>query len=68
MLFSGAQKSIAMGAPLAAVLFPPAVGGLVLLPVLIYHLLQLVLSAPVAARIAHSAGGSEPAVVAHRPP
>ncbi|MBH5322490.1 bile acid:sodium symporter [Erythrobacter sp. JGD-13] len=49
-LFAGAQKSIAMGAPLAAVLFPPAVAGLVLLPVLIYHLLQLVISAPLASR------------------
>lgn len=50
-LFAGAQKSIAMGAPLASVLFPPATAGLVLLPVLIYHLLQLVISAPLAARL-----------------
>ncbi|MCB2067712.1 MAG: bile acid:sodium symporter [Erythrobacter sp.] len=53
-LFAGAQKSIAMGAPLASVLFPPAVAGLVLLPVLIYHLLQLVISAPLAARLNRS--------------
>ena len=46
--FAGAQKSIAMGAPLAAILFPPAMAGLVLLPVLIYHLAQLVISAPLA--------------------
>jgi len=50
-LFSGAQKSIALGAPLASVLFPPAVAGLILLPVLTYHLLQLVLSAPLAQRL-----------------
>lgn len=50
-LFAGGQKSIALGAPLAAVLFPPAVAGLLLLPVLTYHLLQLVLSAPMAARL-----------------
>lgn len=49
-LFAGAQKSIALGAPLASVLFPPAIAGLLLLPVLTYHLLQLVLSAPLAAR------------------
>lgn len=49
-LFAGSQKSIAMGAPLAAVLFPPAMAGLVLLPVLIYHLVQLVVSAPLASR------------------
>jgi sodium/bile acid cotransporter 7 len=52
MLFSGGQKSIAMGAPLAAILFSPADAGLVLLPVLTYHLLQLVLSAPLAKRLA----------------
>ncbi|TIX50200.1 bile acid:sodium symporter [Alteraurantiacibacter aquimixticola] len=50
-LFAGAQKSIALGAPLASVLFPPAVAGLLLLPVLVYHLLQLVLSAPLANRL-----------------
>jgi sodium/bile acid cotransporter 7 len=47
-LFAGAHKSVAMGAPLAAVLFPPHVAGLVLLPLLAYHLLQLVASAPLA--------------------
>ncbi|HQV04137.1 MULTISPECIES: bile acid:sodium symporter [unclassified Novosphingobium] len=51
MLFAGAQKSIAMGAPLASVLFTPAVAGVVLLPILIYHLAQLVLAAPLAARL-----------------
>ncbi|KLE35652.1 bile acid:sodium symporter [Aurantiacibacter luteus] len=58
-LFAGAQKSIAMGAPLAAILFPPATAGLVLLPVLLYHLLQLVISAPLAARI-RNAGSAPP--------
>ena len=53
-LFAGAQKSIALGAPLAAVLFPPATAGLVLLPVLLYHLLQMVISAPVAARFSRA--------------
>jgi len=55
MMFSGGQKSIAMGAPLATVLFPPAVAGIILLPVLTYHLLQLIMSAPLANRIAHGA-------------
>lgn len=52
MLFAGGQKSIAMGAPLATVLFAPDVAGIVLLPILTYHLLQLVLAAPLAARLA----------------
>lgn len=51
MLFAGAQKSIAMGAPLATVLFAPAVSGIVLLPILLYHLAQLVIAAPLAARL-----------------
>jgi sodium/bile acid cotransporter 7 len=55
-LFAGAQKSIALGAPLASVLFPPAVAGLLLLPVLTYHLLQLVLSAPLATRLSGRRG------------
>lgn len=53
-LFAGAQKSIAMGAPLASLLFPPALAGMILLPVLTYHLLQLVISAPLATRLNRS--------------
>ncbi len=48
-LFAGGQKSIAIGAPLAAVLFPPSVAGLLLVPVLIYHLAQMIVSARIAA-------------------
>jgi sodium/bile acid cotransporter 7 len=51
-LFAGAHKSTAMGVPLAAVLFPSATAGMVLVPLLIYHLLQMVISAPVASRLA----------------
>jgi sodium/bile acid cotransporter 7 len=40
-----------MGAPLATVLFAPATAGIVLLPILLYHLAQLVLAAPLAARL-----------------
>jgi sodium/bile acid cotransporter 7 len=54
MLFAGAQKSIAMGAPLASVLFAPEVAGVVLLPILLYHLVQLVLAAPLAARLSRT--------------
>jgi len=48
LLFSGAQKSIAIGAPFAAILFPPERAGMILLPLLIYHMAQLIISAPVA--------------------
>ncbi len=49
--FAGAHKSTAMGAPLAMVLFPPATAGLLMVPLLVYHLLQLTLSAPIATRL-----------------
>jgi sodium/bile acid cotransporter 7 len=53
-LFAGAQKSVAIGAPLAAILFPPAIAGFVIAPLLLYHLVQLIVAAPVAAHFAAS--------------
>lgn len=47
-LFAGAQKSVAIGAPLAAILFAPDVAGFVIAPLLLYHLLQLMIAAPLA--------------------
>lgn len=52
MLFSGAHKSIAVGAPLASLLFPASAAGMILLPVLIYHLAQLIVSAWIAPALA----------------
>lgn len=57
MLFSGGQKSIAIGAPLAATIFPPAIAGMVLLPTLAYHMAQLILSAPLATHLAARSEG-----------
>lgn len=54
-LFAGSQKSVAIGAPLAAILFPPASAGFVIAPLLLYHLAQLVLAAPLAMRLAKGA-------------
>nr|WP_199503523.1 bile acid:sodium symporter family protein [Qipengyuania sp. YIM B01966] len=51
-LFAGAHKSAAVGAPLALVLFPAGKAGMVMVPLLAYHLLQLMLSAPLASRLA----------------
>jgi len=58
MVFAGAQKSVAMGAPLAAVMFPPATAGVILLPLLVYHLAQMLVAAPVAARLRET--GAQP--------
>ncbi|HMT40604.1 bile acid:sodium symporter family protein [Sphingorhabdus sp.] len=53
LVFAGAQKSIATGAPMAAILFGSS-AGLIVLPAIIYHMAQLLLSAPLAARFARS--------------
>ncbi|MDZ4139794.1 MAG: bile acid:sodium symporter family protein [Erythrobacter sp.] len=53
-LFAGSQKSVAIGAPLAAILFPPASAGFVIAPLLLYHLAQLVVAAPLATRLART--------------
>jgi sodium/bile acid cotransporter 7 len=53
-LFSGSQKSVAVGAPLAALLFPPAAAGFVIAPLLLYHLFQLIAAAPLATALARS--------------
>ena len=58
MLFAGGQKSIAMGAPLATVLFPAAMAGTILLPLLLYHLAQMVLAAPMAVRLRDRRSGA----------
>lgn len=50
LLFTGAQKSIATGAPMAVILFGPS-AGLIILPAILYHIGQLLLSAPLAAHL-----------------
>ncbi len=52
LLFGGAHKSIAVGAPLAALLFAPQQAGLLLIPLLLYHVSSLVISAPLALKLA----------------
>ena len=49
LLFAGAHKSIATGAPMAAILFGSD-AGLILLPTIVYHIAQLIVSAPLAQR------------------
>lgn len=51
-LFAGTQKSLAMGAPLATLMFEPAVAGIILIPLIAYHFIQLVIAAPIANRLA----------------
>ncbi|WP_347304111.1 bile acid:sodium symporter family protein [Croceibacterium sp. TMG7-5b_MA50] len=52
LLFCGSKKSLASGVPMAGVLFVPAEVGTVLLPVMIFHQLQLMVCAWLAGRYA----------------
>lgn len=58
LLFTGAHKSIAIGAPMAALLFSPKIAGLMILPTILYHQLQLIASAPLAKRLAKADDGA----------
>jgi sodium/bile acid cotransporter 7 len=55
ILFCGSVKSLASGAPMARVLFPGAAAGLVLLPVMVFHIVQLIVCAWIAARLGRKA-------------
>ena len=48
--YSGSLKSLVSGVPMARVLFPSAEIGMVMLPIMIYHQLQLMVSATLARR------------------
>ncbi len=52
IVFCGSKKSLASGAPMAAALFPPAVAGVALIPLMVFHQVQLMACAVIAQRYA----------------
>lgn len=52
IVFCGSKKSLASGAPMAAALFSPAVAGVALIPLMIFHQIQLMACAAIAQRYA----------------
>lgn len=56
LFFCGSTKSLASGLPIAAALFPPETVGAVVLPVMVYHMAQLLVCAMIAQ---HSARRNE---------
>ena len=52
LLFCGSKKSLAAGVPMAGVLFPAAQVGVVLLPLMLFHQIQLIACAVIARRYA----------------
>ena len=60
IVFCGSKKSLASGVPMAGVLFPAATAGLALLPLMLFHQIQLMACAVIAQRYANRAD-AEPA-------
>jgi sodium/bile acid cotransporter 7 len=52
IVFCGSKKSLASGAPMAGVLFPAATAGVALLPLMLFHQIQLMACAIIAQRYA----------------
>lgn len=57
IVFCGSKKSLATGVPIAKVLFAGGSLGAIVLPIMIYHQIQLIVCAMVAQRYARSAAG-----------
>jgi sodium/bile acid cotransporter 7 len=55
VVFCGSKKSLATGVPMANILFPAATVGLVILPVMVFHQIQLMVCASLARRWAERA-------------
>lgn len=51
-LFCGSKKSLIQGTVMATVLFPGSLGGVILLPIMVYHALQLIMASILAQRMA----------------
>lgn len=59
LLFCGSKKSLASGIPIAKVLFAPSALGTIILPLMIFHQIQLIACAVIARRAALSAPEGE---------
>lgn len=53
LLFCGSKKSLASGVPMAGVLFPAAQVGLAILPLMLFHQIQLIACAVISRRLAN---------------
>ncbi len=62
-LFCGSKKSLVQGSVMANVLFPGSIAGVVLLPIMLYHALQLIVASIIAQGMARRAERSGHVVV-----
>lgn len=67
IVFCGSKKSLASGIPMAKVLFAPTSLGLVILPLMLFHQIQLMVCAVLAQKYAQRASVEAPAPVAVTP-
>jgi sodium/bile acid cotransporter 7 len=67
LLFCGSKKSLASGLPMALVLFPAATVGLIMLPLMLFHQIQLVVCAVIASRLSRDKRQPEMTSAATRP-
>jgi sodium/bile acid cotransporter 7 len=64
IVFCGSKKSLASGVPMAGVLFPAAMVGPIIVPLMLFHQMQLMVCAVMARRYAAQADAKAPAEVA----
>jgi sodium/bile acid cotransporter 7 len=64
LLFCGSKKSLASGLPMALVFFPAATVGVIMLPLMIFHQIQLVVCSVIASRLSRDSLDDEPAAAA----
>jgi sodium/bile acid cotransporter 7 len=62
IVFCGSKKSLASGVPMAGVLFPAATVGPMIVPLMIFHQMQLMVCAVLARRYAQGGPGAEQAL------
>ena len=67
IVFCGSKKSLASGVPIAAILFGGQQIGLVVLPVMLFHQLQLIVCAVLAKRYAARRTGAEETIGGEEP-
>jgi len=56
LVFCGSKKSLASGVPMASVLFPAALVGPIIVPLMLFHQIQLMVCAVLARRYALRVG------------
>jgi solute carrier family 10 (sodium/bile acid cotransporter), member 7 len=61
LLFCGSKKGLASGLPMALVFFPAATVGMIMLPLMIFHQIQLLVCSIIASRLSRNAVPGSPA-------